>query len=70
MAKNKPVDFSKEHIEAVRQLYKQFLDYDKVINEQSKKQLEVVKQILDDNPESEYWKAIEQIVKDRIEITE
>lgn len=69
MAKNKPVDFSKEHIEAVRQLYKQFLDYDKVINEQSKKQLEVVKQILDDNPRSEYWKAIEQIVKDRIEIT-
>lgn len=70
MAKNKPVDFSKEHIEAVRQLYKQFLDYNKVINEQSKKQLEVVKQILDDDPKSEYWKAIEQIVKDRIEITE
>ena len=69
MAKNKPVDFSKEHIEAVRQLYKQFLDYDKVIHEQSKKQLEVVKQILDDNPRSEYWKAIEQIIKDRIEST-
>lgn len=70
MAKNKPVDFSKEHIEAVRQLYKQFLDYNKVINEQSKKQLEVVKQILDDDPQSEYWKAIEQIVKDRIKDTE
>lgn len=70
MAKNKPVDFSKEHIEAVRQLYKQFLDYNKVINEQSKKQLEVVKQILDDDPKNEYWKAIEQIVKDRIKDTE
>ena len=62
--------FSKEHIEECRQHMLQFFECNRIIHEQSLKQLELLKFILKDFPNDKLWNAELEIVKERIEYTE